>query len=136
MEDLYKNIRKRRKELNMSQQELAELVGYSGKSMISQVEHGLIDLPSTMITKIAEALQCTESYLMGWTDIVGPLDLEEAAFSYADLADSGHAEKIPYKDYDAEEVRKAMELWLSYEKADPNIRSAVETLLKPKPQES
>lgn len=136
MQDLYKNIRKRRKDLNMSQQELAELVGYSGKSMISQIERGVIDLPSTMITKIAKALHCTESYLMGWTDIVGPLDLEEAAFGHADLADSGHAEKIAYKDYDIEEVRKAMELWLSYEKADPNIRSAVETLLKPKPQES
>ena len=46
---LYENIKKRRPELNMSQQELAELVGYKGKSMISQVENGQIDLPITMV---------------------------------------------------------------------------------------
>ncbi len=69
---LYKNIKKRRLELNISQQELAEAVGYKGKSMISQVENGLVDLPESMIMKFADALDCTESYLMGWTETNDP----------------------------------------------------------------
>ena len=73
---LYENIKKRRQELSMSQQELAEAVGYSGKSMISQVEKGMIDLPSTMITKFANALNCTESYLMGWEDLKPDIDYQ------------------------------------------------------------
>ena len=60
---LYENIKKRRQALNMSQQALAEAVGYSGKSMVSQVEKGMIDLPSTMITKFAKALDFTRSLL-------------------------------------------------------------------------
>ena len=65
---LYENIKKRRMELNMSQQELAERVGYRGKSMISQVESGLIDLPQSMILKFAAALNCSASDLMGWNE--------------------------------------------------------------------
>ena len=66
---LYRNIKKRRTELDISQQELAELVGYKSKSMISQVENGTVDLSLTMIAKFASALKCTPSYLMGWEDI-------------------------------------------------------------------
>jgi transcriptional regulator with XRE-family HTH domain len=66
---LYENIKKRRTELNISQQELAELVGYKGKSMISQVENGSVDLPESMIVKFAEALKCSPHYLMGWDEL-------------------------------------------------------------------
>ena len=68
MLELYENIRKRRLELNMSQQNLAESVGYKGKSMISQIEKGKVDLQRTMIIKFAEALKCSPAYLMGWTE--------------------------------------------------------------------
>ena len=65
---LYENIKKRRQELGLSQQELAERVGYSGKSMISQIESGIVDLPESMIMKFAIALDTTPAYLMGWND--------------------------------------------------------------------
>ena len=65
---LYENIKKRRQELGLSQQELAERVGYSGKSMISQIESGMVDLPESMIMKFAIALDTTPTYLMGWND--------------------------------------------------------------------
>lgn len=68
MLDLYKNIKSRRIELGLTQQKLAELVGYKGKSMIAQIEKGSVDLSSTMITKFAEALKTTESDLLGWND--------------------------------------------------------------------
>lgn len=65
---LYKNIKEKRLELNMSQQELSDLVGYSGKSMISKIERGEVDLSQTMIQKFADALKTTPSELMGWEE--------------------------------------------------------------------
>ena len=103
--ELYANIKKRRLELKMSQQELAEALGYSGKSMISQIEKGLVDLPSSMITKFANALRCTEAYLMGWSEDVPPI------------------EKID----DDSEIKRLYDM---YQKATPEVRSAVETLLR------
>lgn len=73
MLDLYINIKQRRKELGMSQEELAELVGYKGRSMVSRVEHGDVDLPTTQIKKFAEALNTTPSALMGWNVEKEPL---------------------------------------------------------------
>lgn len=103
---LYENIKKRRIELNMSQQELAEAVGYSGKSMISQVENGLIDLPITMVKKFAEVLQIEPGDLMGWDDLI-----------------IGDFNATP-------EEEKAKELFSLYENATPEVQSAVELLLK------
>lgn len=65
---LYENIKKRRLALNLSQQALAELVGYKGRSMISQIESGDVDLPESMIEKFAQVLHCSPCYLMGWED--------------------------------------------------------------------
>lgn len=68
MIDLYKNIKKRRQELKMSQSKLAELVGYTNRSSIAKIEAGKIDLPQSKIAEIARALQTTSSDLMGWKD--------------------------------------------------------------------
>lgn len=65
---LYENIKKRRIQLNISQQELAELVGYRGRSMVSQIEAGNVDLPLSMIKRFADALKCSPAYLMGWME--------------------------------------------------------------------
>lgn len=67
MLQLYENIKKYRRALGMTQQELAELVGYSGgKSMISKIEAGKVDLPQSKIKHIASVLNVTASDLMGW----------------------------------------------------------------------
>lgn len=65
MIDLYRNIKEKRKELGFSQDELAKRVGYSGKSMISKIEKGEVDLSTTMIKKFSEVLHTTPSELMG-----------------------------------------------------------------------
>ena len=41
---LYKNIKKLREELGMSQDELAEKAGYTSRSSIAKIEKGLVDL--------------------------------------------------------------------------------------------
>ena len=66
MLELYTNIKKRRTELGMTQEELAKKLGYSDKSMISRIESGKIDLPQTKIIAFAGALNTTPMKLMGW----------------------------------------------------------------------
>lgn len=65
---LYENIKNRRIELNLSQTELAKRVGYKDKASISRVENGKLDLTQSMIEEFANALECSPSYLMGWSD--------------------------------------------------------------------
>ena len=131
---LYKNIKKRRKDLNMSQQELAELVGYSGKSMISQVEKGLIDISRSTITKFAIALHCSESYLMGWTDNPDPYATDnEKEMSDADKKALMAAYNFTKENY--EKVKLAMDFYAKYVKAPPHIQAAIETLLKSESQD-
>ena len=68
MEEVYKNIRKRRLELGMTQSELARLAGYENRSSIARIERGDTNLPQSKIVDIAKALKVTPSYLMGWED--------------------------------------------------------------------
>lgn len=104
MLDLYTNIRSRRKELNISQQELAESVGYKSKSMIAHIEKGEIDLSANMISKFAAALNTTESFLMGWEDKFG--------------------NEIPVYDSSVQEVVAL------YSKCTPEQKAAILTMLR------
>lgn len=66
---LYKNIKDKRNELKMSQEVLANMVGYTDRSMIAKVEKGEVDLTQTKINAFAKALGTTPSELMGWDGI-------------------------------------------------------------------
>lgn len=61
---LGENIRKRRKELNISQQQLAELLGYKSKSSITKIEKGTSDITRSKLTALANVLNTTEEYLL------------------------------------------------------------------------
>lgn len=63
---LYENIRIRRKELGLTQSDLAEKMGYAGKSMISRIERGDVDLSESKIMEFARILDTTPQKLMGW----------------------------------------------------------------------
>lgn len=65
---LYKNIKKRRIELKMSQDSLAELTGYKDRSSIAKIEKGDVDLSESKIREFAKALKVTPQELMGWDD--------------------------------------------------------------------
>ena len=60
-------IKQIRNDLGMSQDELAKKVGYRSRSSIQKIEASR-NLPLRKVTKMAIALGCTESYLMGWTN--------------------------------------------------------------------
>lgn len=62
-------IKKRREDLNMSQEELARKVGYKSRSSVNKIEMDGRGLPQTKIVAFAKALETSPAYLMGWIDI-------------------------------------------------------------------
>ena len=63
---LYENIKKYRNERGLSQERLAELMGYSEKSMISKIENGQVELGIGKIMKFAEIFGVPADVLMGF----------------------------------------------------------------------
>jgi transcriptional regulator with XRE-family HTH domain len=61
-------IKYRREELGLSQDELARRLGYKSRSSINKIEKDASGLPQTKIAAIANALNTTPSYIMGWVD--------------------------------------------------------------------
>lgn len=59
-------IKTRRIELDMSQDELAKLIGYKSRSSINKIESDGRLLPLKKIVEIANALGVTPTYIMGW----------------------------------------------------------------------
>ncbi len=127
MLELYKNIKSRRLELNMSQSTLAEKVGYADKGMISRIENGKVDLPQSQIEKFAAALKTTPSRLMGWEDDNSPI--KPLLKTYEQRV--GLSE-----DFGNQYIDKALEMLSLYQKASPEARKAVEVLLKFEPPQS
>lgn len=62
-------IKARRIELDMSQDELARLVGYKSRSSINKIESDGRLLPQRKIMEIANALNTTPAYIMGWEEV-------------------------------------------------------------------
>ena len=60
-------IKQRRLELGYTQDELAKKCGYKSRSSINKIELSRA-LPLPKVTLMANALECSESYLMGWTE--------------------------------------------------------------------
>ena len=61
-------VKIRREELGMSQEELAKKIGYKSKSSINKIELGFRVLTQSKIKAIADALDTTPSYIMGWDE--------------------------------------------------------------------
>lgn len=68
MLDLYANIKNRRLALGMSQEDLAQKVGYADRTSIAKIEAGKVDISQSKIMAFAAALHVTASELMGWKD--------------------------------------------------------------------
>ena len=65
MPEIGKNIRRRRKELKMTQEELSLKMGYKSKTTIHKIEAGINDVVHANVIKFAEVLETTPAHLMG-----------------------------------------------------------------------
>ena len=75
---IYDRIKARRIELGLSQVELAEKVGYKGRSAISKIENGERDISSTLVMSFAHALDVSVAYLLLGHEIEEPAEPEES----------------------------------------------------------
>lgn len=103
MLQLYKNIKKRRTELHLTQAELATKMGYADKSMIAKIEKGLVDLPQSKIIAFAEALHVSPGDLMGWelsdSDIANAFVSDDLGDIIDNIQDFSPYEKAHFKSY-------------------------------------
>jgi len=77
-------IKQRRMELGMSQEELAHKLGYKSRSSVNKIELGGQNLTQKKIKVIADALNTTIGYIMGWEDEVEPISFSYR-YEYYDL---------------------------------------------------
>ena len=57
--------------------ELAKRLGYKSRSSINKIEVGSRDLTQSRIKAIADALETTPSYIMGWEEFDQQFDVEK-----------------------------------------------------------
>lgn len=101
-------IKHKRELLGISQTDLANQVGISKQTLYKYENDIVTNIPSDVIEKLSAKLEVTPQYIMGWkTD--------------DEFIDNG-----------SPDIEKAMELYDKYIKAIPEIRSAVDGLLKSK----
>ena len=82
-------VKLRREELGLSQEELAKRIGYKSKTSINKIELDFRNLTQSKIKAIADALDTTPSYIMGWDE-----EAEEAKKAAPSEGDSLNAEII------------------------------------------
>ena len=68
MSTVGENILLMRKQLGLTQEELAKRMGYKSKSTINKIELGINDIPQSKIVQFAEVLGTTPAHLMGWNE--------------------------------------------------------------------
>ena len=82
MSTIGRNISRIRKDLGMTQEELARRMGYKSKSTINKIELGINDIPQSKIVQFADVLGTTPAQLMGWSE-----DDTDASPSEAELSE-------------------------------------------------
>lgn len=80
MSTIGSRIRNRREELGLSQDELGKRLGYKSRSSINKIELDQRSLTQSKIKAIADALETTPSYIMGWNEPDVKLDEEDLKF--------------------------------------------------------
>ena len=78
MTDFGRKVRERREALGMTQEVLAEKLGYKTKSSIAKIESGVNDPVLSKVSDFAEALNVPISFFLGWEETRPILTAEDA----------------------------------------------------------
>lgn len=81
------NLRRRRLELGISQEELAEMVGYRSRSSISKLESGSADISQSKLRLLANVLNITPEELIG-------VSIDPMKASVAGTSENGRSGKV------------------------------------------
>lgn len=69
--DIGNRIRHLRERANLTQEEVGQRIGVT-KATVNRYETGNIDIKRTIAVKLADILNTTPAYIMGWTDEIVP----------------------------------------------------------------
>lgn len=98
---IYERIKNRRKELNLSADEVAAALGVSRATVYRYESSDIEKLPTTILDPLSKILKCTPAYLMGWDDrfseessilaakVAKSPELKELVSLYLSLDDTG-----------------------------------------------
>ena len=106
-----KRIKNRRTDLGISVEEIAKKIG-KNRATVYRYESDYIEkLPITILAPLAEVLQCSPSYLMGWTDNPTPVEhgVKETV-THVLFTDSGNFEVVRFPDAIMEEDGNILDL--------------------------
>ena len=118
-----KRIREKRKEIGISQEELATRLGLKSKSTICKIERGEDNLQTTTIRQYAEALGTTPGYLMGRED-------NQDEQSIHDRLVNAYIDNDRLKQYSPEQISRALDFLDLLQGADSDAQALVENFLK------
>lgn len=82
-------IRDKRIELGLTQEEVANKLGYKSRSSVNKIETSR-SLPISKVERMATVLGCTPAYLMGWEDTYST----ESAFLLGQAAKDPEAKRM------------------------------------------
>lgn len=130
--EMGEKIKYHRERLHMTLEELGNKVGV-GKSTVRKWENGMIaNMKRDKIAKLAEALEVSPGYLMGWVETADrnydPRALDNI---YTDIPDDDTPEgQLTSLSHDHSDIDKAILLYEEYQKAPDDVRSVIDRLLK------
>jgi len=127
-------IKQRRLELGLTQLELAHKMGLTSKTTICKAETSDFNPTTDRVREFAKALDCTPAYLMGWEESQNKR-LGAYAKEFSELNKNKSINNVPLFNSE-KELNEAVELYEKYTKAAPEVKTAVEILLKSQQQES
>lgn len=104
-------IRQRRKEIGLSVDELAEILGKNRATVYRYESNEIEKLPTTVLEPLAKALKTTLAYLMGWEDESAELEIQTGNKSEVQLDHSylSFAKEAQDEGIDPDDIRLAIE---------------------------
>lgn len=92
---IYERIKKRRKELGLSADQVAKALGVSRATVYRYESKDIEKIPFDSIQPLADILQCSADYLMGWDKA----STEELTTKFAQLTAEQQKSVLEYIDF-------------------------------------
>lgn len=109
-------IKRRRKELGISVDELAKRIGKNRATVYRYESNAIENMPVDVLTPVADALYCTPAYLMGWEEDDKEYYIDKEAAELAEFLKSNPEYRILFdasrkvKKEDIEKVAQMVKL--------------------------
>ena len=90
--EIYERIKRRRKEIGLSADEVAEALNVSRATVFRYESKEIEKIPIHLLVPLAKVLKCTPSYLMGWEEAPTTDHEKELLSDYRTLSDDAKAQ--------------------------------------------